>query len=165
MTLTSPQPPVTDTGWTPAMWTLTRWADDLGIEVIDAGPFGPVWDGRHLFAGAFMAASDLSHEIAHWLIAPPALRALPNFGLGRDWQGGDAGLVFGRAERLDAEALASALGIALLKAVEPLTWFAQVSCWGHTMAADPCWTGRWAALTAAVEEHVEAFRVWLATCD
>jgi hypothetical protein len=53
----------------------------LGIPVIDEEPACAFsWDGRLLRARS--EACVLFHEIAHWQLAAPARRALPDFGLG-----------------------------------------------------------------------------------
>ena len=48
------------------------------IDAVPATAFS--WDGRAVRTRS--EASVLIHEVAHWLIAPPDRRALPDFGLG-----------------------------------------------------------------------------------
>jgi hypothetical protein len=90
-------------------------AERLGIPVVDADPndgFG--WDGRALASRT--EAYVLLHEVAHFQLAPPARRALVEFGLGAGPETGRrdeadrAQCLFGLArEREEAEA--SLLGI------------------------------------------------------
>ena len=55
--------------------------DRAGMTAIDAVPATAFsWDGRAVRTRS--EASVLIHEVAHWLIAPPDRRALPDFGLG-----------------------------------------------------------------------------------
>lgn len=50
----------------------------------------PTWDGStlHLPGGVEQDPEWTLHELGHWLVAPPASRALPNYGLGTDPGGG-----------------------------------------------------------------------------
>lgn len=69
-------------------------AGRFGIALVDEAPGGGFsWDGRAIRARS--EASVLIHEIAHWLVAPPARRLLPDFGLG-------AGPETGRVAEADA---------------------------------------------------------------
>ena len=90
-------------------------AASLGMGLLPGSPtleFG--WDGRALRSAT--EAYVLLHEIAHFQIAPPARRALIDFGLGAGPETGDraaaerAATLFG-VEREREEALASLLGI------------------------------------------------------
>lgn len=87
----------------------------LGIPVLEADPAdGFSWDGQavatHTETAVFL------HEIAHWQIAPPARRALPDFGLGAGPETGSieaanaASCVDDQTKELE-ENLASLLGI------------------------------------------------------
>ena len=87
----------------------------LGMDILPGSPtldFG--WNGRALRAET--EAYVLLHEITHFQIAPPARRALIDFGLGAGPETGDrvaaerAATLFG-VEREREEALASLLGI------------------------------------------------------
>ena len=87
----------------------------LGVDILPGSPtldFG--WNGRALRAET--EAYVLLHEIAHFQIAPPARRALIDFGLGAGPETGDriaaehAATLFG-VDREREEALASLLGI------------------------------------------------------
>lgn len=71
------------------------------------GPrLGYSWNGRHLRPTGLTLESQL-HEIAHLLVAPPARRGLPEFGLGPDpYRPSDARCVIPR-ELADAEELAT----------------------------------------------------------
>lgn len=56
-------------------------AHQLGIPVLEADPAdGFSWTGQAVATRTETAV--FLHEIAHWQIAPPARRALPDFGLG-----------------------------------------------------------------------------------
>lgn len=70
-----------------------------------------VWDGTLIHAAGFTGTSDLTHEFAHWLIAHPALRDAPNFGLGTDWRGGQAVQLVSDEVRLAVEAAQHVLGL------------------------------------------------------
>jgi hypothetical protein len=137
---------------------LISWADRLGIPIVLGRPTGPVWDGHQIYAGVIEKPSDLAHEIAHWVLATPEQRVLENFGLGRDWQDGQAATVVTAEEHADIEQRASALGIEMLKVVDPDGWKTEISSYGQTMFAATDWAGRWAEHVAAVTDHVEPFR-------
>ncbi|HEY2512750.1 MAG TPA: hypothetical protein VGI39_17910 [Polyangiaceae bacterium] len=48
----------------------------------------PTFDGETLHIGRLKREDHVLHEIAHWLCAAPEHRALPNYGLGTDPDGG-----------------------------------------------------------------------------
>lgn len=90
-------------------------AQELGIPVCDEDPASAFsWDGKVVRTRS--ETSVVFHEIAHWQIAPPERRALPDFGLGA---GPETGLIddANRAACVDfsvkerEENLASLLGI------------------------------------------------------
>lgn len=95
--------------------TAVALAQGLGMETCDEAPGDAFsWDGRVVRTRSETAV--LLHEIAHWQVAPPKRRPVPDFGLG-------AGPETGRVEEADAarcvddaikereEDLASLLGI------------------------------------------------------
>jgi hypothetical protein len=72
------------------------------------------WDGVALDGGT--EAYVILHEVAHYLLAPPPRRALPDFGLGpgpdtRDRAGAERAAVMPLLDREADEAMASLLGI------------------------------------------------------
>ena len=83
------------------------------------------WDGRTLAlrVGGSQhgpierrSSSHVVHDIAHWLIAPPERRSIPDFGLGPVGDGASAlslPAVVTRSVALEEESMASILGIAL----------------------------------------------------
>lgn len=92
-------------------------AQAYGIATLDEEPARYLsWDGQHLRTRSEPWV--LAHEIAHWLLCPPALRHLPDFGLGAGPESGarrvaNAAIALTREQRLWEEALASLLGILL----------------------------------------------------
>jgi len=90
-------------------------AESFGIPRIDAEPASAFsWDGRAIRSRS--EASVLIHEVAHWLIAPPARRGLLDFGLGAGPETGrvadaDAARCVADSEKEEEELLASLLGI------------------------------------------------------
>ena len=133
---------------------LCFYADHLGIESDLDGTL-PVWDGTVLHTGRFTDASDMAHEIAHWVLATVDQRAQPNFGLGTDWADGDAPLLVDEATRLEIEARAAALGIGYLKALDGDRWSEHLSIAGQQMALDAHWAPRWRQLCTEVAGHVD----------
>lgn len=91
------------------------WARRLGIPVIDEEPSRAFsWDGRALRTRSEPCV--VFHEIAHWQLAAPARRGLPDFGLGAGPESGrkdeaDRARVVGEEERIAEECAASLLGI------------------------------------------------------
>jgi hypothetical protein len=91
------------------------WARRLGIAVIDEEPSRAFsWDGRHLRTRS--EACVVFHEIAHWQLASPSRRALPDFGLGAGPETGrkgeaDRARVVDEVARIAEECAASLLGI------------------------------------------------------
>jgi hypothetical protein len=87
----------------------------FGIPAIDEAPADAFsWDGRAVRTRS--EAAVLIHEVAHWQIAAPARRALPDFGLGAGPESGraaeaDAACCVGLAVKEEEELLASLLGI------------------------------------------------------
>lgn len=92
-------------------------AEAYGIATLDEEPARFLsWDGRVLRTRSEPWV--LAHEVAHWLLCPPGLRHLPDFGLGAGPESGarrvaNAAIALSREERLWEEALASLLGILL----------------------------------------------------
>lgn len=95
--------------------TVVNLAAHLGISVMDVDPAdGFSWDGQAVATKTETAV--LLHEIAHWQIAPPARRALPDFGLGAGPESGlkqeaDAACCVDDQTKELEENLASLLGI------------------------------------------------------
>lgn len=87
----------------------------FAIPLVDGFPAdGFSWDGHAIRARS--EASVLIHEVAHWLIAPPERRALPDFGLGAGPETGrvaeaDAARCVAQDVKEEEELLASLLGI------------------------------------------------------
>jgi hypothetical protein len=97
--------------------TARAMARGLAIPLIDEEPATAFsWDGRSLRARSEPCV--LFHEIAHWLLAPPPRRALPDFGLGAGPESGckaeaDRARVVDEETRSAEECAASLLGILL----------------------------------------------------
>lgn len=95
--------------------TAVAWARRLGITVIDEEPSRAFsWDGAALRTRSEPCV--VFHEIAHWQLAAPARRALPDFGLGAGPESGrkdeaDRARVVDEEERIAEECAASLLGI------------------------------------------------------
>jgi hypothetical protein len=91
------------------------WAQRLGLAVIDEEPSRAFsWDGCALLTRS--EACVLFHEIAHWQLAAPERRSLPDFGLGAGPETGrkadaDRARVVDEETRIDEECAASLLGI------------------------------------------------------
>lgn len=87
----------------------------FGVPVIDEEPAAAFsWDGHAIRTRS--EASVLIHELAHWQIAPPDRRALPDFGLGAGPETGcvaeaDAARCTTDAVKEHEELMASLLGI------------------------------------------------------
>jgi hypothetical protein len=87
----------------------------LGVPVLDEEPAAAFsWDGNAVRTRS--EAYVLIHEVAHWQIAPPERRVLPDFGLGAGPETGhvveaDAARCVSDAEKEREELLASLLGI------------------------------------------------------
>ena len=90
-------------------------AQSFGIPAIDAEPVAAFsWDGTAIRTQS--EASVLIHEVAHWQIAPPDRRHLPDFGLGAGPETGfvdvaDAARCVTDAVKEHEELMASLLGI------------------------------------------------------
>ena len=56
----------------------------VGVKVEDQDPEPPTWDGSMLHIRRIKWEPWILHERAHYLIATPRLRKLPNYGLGKD---------------------------------------------------------------------------------
>ena len=117
----------------------------FGIPVLDEDPaMAFSWDGTVIRTQS--EASVVIHEIAHWQIAPPARRALPDFGLGAGPETGriaeaDAARCVTDAEKEREELLASLLGIlweaALgLPAIHAFVEQNWLEAWDRRAAAD-----------------------------
>lgn len=139
---------------------LCFYADWIGMRTDLSGDL-PVWDGERLHIGRFTDNSDLAHEMAHWLLATPEERSVPNFGLGTDWAGGSAPVLVDDASRLEIEGRAAALGIGFLKALAGDNWTEHLSVAGGQMAEDPHWAARWTEHRAAVEPYLADFEQFL----
>ena len=77
-----------------------------------------MWDG-HTIAVSGLGASDIFHELAHWLIAPKTRRRLPEYGLGEAYDTGrkaaaNNARAVSEAYAQQEEEMASLLGIAFL---------------------------------------------------
>jgi len=99
---------------------LVRHAQSLGLQVIET-PW-PAWHGPNTVCAD--CDEDLSHEIAHWLLAPPSRRRRRWFGLGHPNNGGRGGGVTW-SFALEEEKQASLLGILLERSasIDPMpTW-------------------------------------------
>lgn len=87
----------------------------FAIPLLDAAPAeGFSWDGRAIACRS--EASVLIHEVAHWLLAPPERRRLPDFGLGAGPETGrraeaERSKAVDAATEQEEESLASLLGI------------------------------------------------------
>jgi hypothetical protein len=87
----------------------------MGIPTLDEDPATAFsWDGRVIRSRS--ETSVVFHEIAHWQIAPPARRTLPDFGLGAGPETGhidaaNAAICVDAALKEEEENLASLLGI------------------------------------------------------
>ena len=92
-------------------------ADANGIPTLDEEPATFMsWDGKVLRTRSEPWV--ILHEIAHWLIAPPARRRLPDFGVGAGPESGhkaeaDRARCVDEAMQQEDEALASLLGVLL----------------------------------------------------
>jgi hypothetical protein len=77
----------------------------------------PTWDGRSLLIQRLPNEEHVLHEVAHWLIAWPWYRPLPNYGLGPDPDGGPSADVctVGQEEADTQEALAAILTVSLMR--------------------------------------------------
>lgn len=90
-------------------------AHELGISTIDEAPSEAFsWDGLAVRTKTETAV--LLHEIAHWQVATPQRRVLPDFGLGAGPETGhireaDAAICVDYATKEEEEDLASLLGI------------------------------------------------------
>ena len=90
-------------------------AHRLGMKTLDAAPAdGFSWDG--VAVRTRCEAWVLLHEIAHWQLAPPQRRVLPDFGLGAGPETGrraeaNQALAIVGPKRLREEQLASLLGV------------------------------------------------------
>jgi hypothetical protein len=93
----------------------TEFAHRLDIATLDDEPANAFsWDGQVIRTRS--EPSVLLHEIAHWLICPPARRPLFDFGLGAGPESGrkaeaDAARIADPATQEREEAMASLLGI------------------------------------------------------
>lgn len=87
----------------------------LGIPTLDEDPAVAFsWDGKAIRTRS--ETSVVFHEIAHWQLAPPARRALPDFGVGAGPETGriaeaDAAACVDAATKEEEENLSSLLGI------------------------------------------------------
>ena len=87
----------------------------FGLQAIDEYPAQAYsWDGGAVRIRS--EASVLIHEVAHWLLAPPERRTLPDFGLGAGPETGrvaeaEAARCVSQAEKEEEELLSSLLGI------------------------------------------------------
>jgi hypothetical protein len=48
----------------------------------------PTWDGRVLHIARVETETNVLHEVAHWIAAERVERRMPNYGLGKDPDGG-----------------------------------------------------------------------------
>jgi len=90
-------------------------AASLNIPTLDEDPVTAFsWDGRAIRTRS--ETSVVFHEIAHWQIAPPGRRSLPDFGVGAGPETGrareaDAAVCVDAATKEEEENLSSLLGI------------------------------------------------------
>lgn len=95
----------------------TRQAIALTHRSVDQSNFtAPTWDGTTLHIGRLEQEGHVLHEVAHWIVAPPPRRTMPNYGLGKDPDGGEATVPYPLASiqetaRLVADAGLSTEGI------------------------------------------------------
>jgi hypothetical protein len=71
----------------------------------------PTWDGTTLHIGRLKNEGHVLHEVAHWIVAPPARRSLPNYGLGRDPDGGPLTLPYPLASLDEMSSLFAEVGL------------------------------------------------------
>jgi hypothetical protein len=71
----------------------------------------PTWDGTTLHIGRLKNEEHVLHEVAHWIVAPPARRTMPNYGLGRDPDGGPLTLPYPLATLEEASSLLTEVGL------------------------------------------------------
>lgn len=91
----------------------------LGIP-LSSRKTGSTWNGKDLSTALAGNDSDIVHDIAHWLVAPPSRRRCPDYGLGPDPNRSDvthARLLVSPDHALREEELASALGVLLERAL------------------------------------------------
>jgi hypothetical protein len=80
------------------------------------------WNGRRLKVGG-LTSSDLFHEVAHWLLAPPRRRKLPGYGLGSEpYAGATLMAVVSGGFASKEEGQASVLGICYERAFGEDWW-------------------------------------------
>lgn len=56
--------------------------------VEDRDELAPTWDGKVLHIARIQQEDHVLHEVAHWVVAEPEERRTPNYGLGKDPDGG-----------------------------------------------------------------------------
>jgi hypothetical protein len=84
--------------------------DPIAMVVGEGAGFG--WDGKSIATGVKRNATDILHDLAHWLVAPPSRRKIEDFGLGRGPDsGGDARRIVGDEWADNEEEVVSFLGI------------------------------------------------------
>ena len=103
-------------------YTRDAIARTLG-HVEDKNRRAPTWDGKTLHVRRIAKEAHVLHEVAHWLASKPHHRALPNYGLGGDPDGGPKTKTFHLADieagRVD-EGVALALHNLAVQAPEDL---------------------------------------------
>jgi hypothetical protein len=90
----------------------------LGGCVCSKNDSSPTWDGNALFLDRMPSETHVLHEVAHWLLAPECRRWMPNYGIGRDPDGGPDTPIYGgmTSEEVDLEeGMAATLTIVLVR--------------------------------------------------
>lgn len=110
-----------------------------------------------------MNDADFAHEIAHWLVADPAVRYEPNFGLGYDADYGEAPVLIENVH--DVEVSASTVAICLYgmvggnwtKNADDHGWYDWNEQHRHSVLNQ---TG-WSAALEGHQHHLTNFARWL----
>lgn len=130
-------------------------ADKLGIPYdTSRGPrAGWTWDGEKL-ALKGLSVTGVAHEVAHWLVATPAERKLPDFGLG---SAPTSGFSLNHLDKVQqrrvvslmrrrnpetVEGCASFLGLAIEAALGTRTWEESIYEHGWVSVTHSAWTSR-----------------------
>lgn len=74
-------------GWRDVRPAVRRALESTGAQVDFRNRHAPTWDGRMWHFARLRAETHAVHELAHWM-ALPQCRHMPNYGLGKDPDGG-----------------------------------------------------------------------------